>query len=442
MLRALVFIAALAFALPAFAQRGGRQGEAEVSDLLNEARQAYDNFELDAADDSLQRALAAGRRAGVRGRVMAEVHIQIGLVISIRDKDRARTTEAFREALREDPEVRLDRNVATPTLEGMFAEAMRDVGANDRAEVAPSRGGSDTLDDAITHRPVKRAPAKKNLAVEVRVTPELADRMYKAYLYFRSEKAESVQRIVMSEQGDRTYVARIPAQWVRGEQIAYYVLVEDRDGRPIASVRGPESPYKVELENFASGASLTGVEGEEPAEGDEEVDEDSTRFGRRRVFSLGLSLGTGAGVITENATPENQPTAKVSGGFAPAPFHTMIEADFWVTPRFALGGFARVQIVEFTHAEGGRLKFVLLDSGANQLTARVGGGFGKVRHLVQLGSLLDTTLEGPYFWTAGLGYAYNFSKTVALTVMPDFYHLIGDSPSFHFDLGLGVQLSF
>jgi hypothetical protein len=455
-LRTLCVVSALALVAPvtASAQRGGRGGDAEIAGLLEDARRAYDDdLDVDKAEGLLRQALDTARSSGLRGRTVAQVHLQLGLIIYTRDKDRARTVDAFKKALREDPSIRIDANAETPTLRSLFAEAERevepprsadrddrarddDLGRDDRGRGRRRDEEGASAEDGISHRPVKRVDAGESLKVEMRLSPDVADRLYSAWVYFKTDSAGQYRRIAMKSSGDDTFAIGISKNYIKGSRLSYYLVVLDRDENVIASKGDDRSPMRVQIEDYPSGDSLTGEEwgGE---------DEDAGGGGKRtQVFSLGLSLGTGAGIITENATPQNQPAAKVKGGFAPAPFHGLIEADVWVTPTFALGGFARVQIVEFTHAEGGRLKFVLMDTGDSRLVARVGGGFGKVRHLVQLGSLLDTTLEGPYFWTVGATYAYDLSKEFAFVATPDFYHLIGESPSFHFDLSVGVQLAF
>jgi len=159
-------------------------------------------------------------------------------------------------------------------------------------------------------------------------------------------------------------------------------------------------------------------------------------------LSIGLSLGTGGGIITDKAEPQNQTGFRVSPGFALAPFHTLTEIDVWATHWLGIGGYARIQIVEFAWLAGGRLKFKVLESGSSKLIARVGGGYGNVRHLVDLGELLDTTLEGPYHWTLGAEWRYSLSDLMALVVSPDFLHLIGESPSYQFDLNIGVAFQF
>ena len=204
----------------------------------------------------------------------------------------------------------------------------------------------------------------------------------------------------------------------------------------IAQVQTSQNPIMVEVEDFGSGDSLAGDE----EEGDEEENEEGD--GERKFVSVGIGIGSGVGSVTERATAQNQPSATIQPGFAPAPFHTFAELDFHVTPDFSLGAFARIQIVEFAHLEGGRLKYTFVKLDGHRVAARLGGGVGQVRHLVPLKNLRDTTLEGNAFYTLGVGYALELNRTISFVVSPDFVHLIGPSPSLHFDLNLGVALGF
>ncbi len=438
-------LASALVALPglAHAQRGGGRDEQEVERLLDEAKAAYDNLELDQADSALAQAVQLGQRAGIRGRTMAEIHIQRGIIAHVRDKDKDRAIDEFKQALIMDRTARLDSLVSTPSLEALFDTARQRVGGD-------RDGGSAGGDDAgLIHKPLKRARANEILAVQVKVAPDLRERMYRVYLYFRSQKTDAVTRIQMKDQGDSTYVARIAAKFVRGKSLGYYILAEDREGNQIAQVHGAQDPIEVPIDDFATGESLNGEEGgEDTGDSSDDSGGDDSAPRSHRVVSIGFALGTGAGRITANAQQVIQKgESKISPGFGWSPFHTLTELDFWLTPRVALGGFARIQIADFAHLEGGRVKFEAYKGGASHIMLRGGGGYGHAAHQVKLNhddgtSYLDYTLEGPFFYTLGMTWAYDFTKLFALTITPDFYHLIGPSPSQHFDVSVGGQFSF
>jgi len=159
-----------------------------------------------------------------------------------------------------------------------------------------------------------------------------------------------------------------------------------------------------------------------------------------KSMSLRLSIGTGAGLITDKAKPENQVGVEIQPGLAIAPFHTLFEMQGWLANRFSLGAYARIQLVEFAYLFGGRAQYVVAPGSGTDFSLRAGGGYGRVSHLVDLGPVMDRSLQGPFHWTAGALVTSNLSKSWAFVAGVDFIHLIGDSPSYHVDLNLGLSL--
>lgn len=436
---------ALAFSLlpaPAAAQRNAFQAEGEIARLLEDARISYDNLELEASEEALDRAIRLGRDFGIRNRTLAEVYLQRGILAHVRDKNADGAVSDFVEALTIEPSIRLDPLVSTPSLERLFSEAQavarRSGGPaprDDRAGRAPAGGSRDVI-----HDPIREARGGDPLTVVVEVSEALNPQVYRVNLFFRSARADAVQKLEMRPEGARAFVARITGRYLAGAELSYYIVVEDRDSRALASVGTAREPILVKvrgdalgnIDTIPSGDSLTGGEwGDDDSDG-----------ATRKYVSIGLSLGTGGGFITDLAQPQNQRTAEIRPGFAVSPFHALLEVDFWAVEWFAITAYLRLQIVEFAHLEGGRLKFRVLNDGPHQLLLRVGGGFGRVRHLVDLQGVLDTTLEGPYHYTLGAGYVYKINEIFGFAVTPDFLHLIGDSPSLHIDLNVGVIASF
>ncbi|MCB9528770.1 MAG: hypothetical protein R3F65_02280 [bacterium] len=436
--------AALAIPSPSFAQGRSRQAEAQVERLLREAREAYDNLELDVAEQSLDRAIRLGEDNRLATPRLAEAYIQRGILYHVRDKDTERAVADFISALQIDDRAQLDPLVSTPSLEKLFDEARASARrAPARRDDPPPRGREPVDRDPppqrgggqdLYHEPPAKAKAGESLPLSVEVDDRINRVVYRVQLVFTTARSRQAQKVEMEPQGQRSFLARIPRRFVVGTTLSYYIVAEDRQGRPVGQVGSTERPILIPIEGdvlggvdeIASGSSLDGLGG----------------GGGREYLSLTLSVGTGGGVITDRAEPQNQTGFRVSPGFALAPFHTLIELDVWATEWLAIGGYARVQIVEFAHLEGGRVKVRVLEAGASQLHARVGGGYGFVRHLVDLGELLDTTLEGPFHWTLGVSWKYAFTPLMSLVVSPDFYHLIGDSPSYHFDLNVGVSFDF
>jgi hypothetical protein len=165
------------------------------------------------------------------------------------------------------------------------------------------------------------------------------------------------------------------------------------------------------------------------------------------TFGFSLSVGTGAGWVTTFATPVERGAFDAvveQPGVSSTPFHSLAELDIWVSSSFAISAFARIQIVEFADLYGGRIKYVF-SRGQSSFRLRLGGGYGWVRHLIQLGEVYDTTLEGPGMVTLGLSWVRKINKSTNFVISPDYLQLFGAAPfgpSYHVDLSMGVEFGF
>lgn len=433
------------------------QTEQELGSLLAEANDAYDDLDLEVAEGALEHAIRIARSRGYSSRVLGEIHLLRGLIVYARDKDEKRTTEAFVLALTADRNIRLDPDTTSPRLEACFDAAMQTVNKGEVCETPQPRG---RFDEHITHRPPKRTPARRPMKVEATVTPLLKGRISTFYLYFRTEKSDGVRRVEMKEKGNNVFTATIAAKYLTGKVLRYYMLIDDREGNQIAQYQTVQAPASVDIDDLPTGGSLDAGgldddssddgEPEPPAEAasdaeDEDHDDDTDEGAddaRGGGLKLGVSFGTGAGRVTENSVPQTRKKAAVAPGLAPAPFHTLLELDYWFRPDFAAGLYARIQLVDFTHLEGVRFKYRAASSRTNHFVLRGGFGFGHISHQVPLGAYRDFTLEGPFEYTLGFSWVHDFSRTWALVIAPDFHHLFGAAPSQHMDFNVGTQISF
>ena len=291
---------------------------------------------------------------------------------------------------------------------------------------------------SLTHAAPRGARSGLALKLEVTVSESIYRDVGVVMLYFNTARTDVRQKIEMRPGRGNTFVARIPRDYMIGSQVRYYFQAEDRRDNPIASLGSASRPYLIQISGdtlgapeIASGSSLDGS-------GYERYDDDG-----RTYFTLGAQMGGGVGWVKEFAKPVTQKGARLKKpGLAPAPFHTLVSADFWVSRDFSVGGFARIQIVEFAFLGGGRFQYRMSDSGAHGTRLRVGGGVGHVRHLVKLGNRLDTTLEGIGHVSLGMTYSYDFNDTLAFTLSPDYLHMFGASPSYHLDVSFGLELNF
>src|SRR2546430_267725 len=82
----------------------------------------YLETHFDAAEKELRQALVVCGPSGCAPEVVAEIHRNLGVVYFI-GMGRAKDAKAeFAEALKADPKVALDRDLATPEVEAAFAE--------------------------------------------------------------------------------------------------------------------------------------------------------------------------------------------------------------------------------------------------------------------------------------------------------------------------------
>ena len=526
-LSALIFLFSfVAFSSPALvnAQRNAYQAEGEIRRLLDDAQRSYDNLELDQAASSLRRAVRLIERFGTDSqtgeRLAAQVYIQRGILVHVKEKDTRATVNDFTTALQYDSRAQLDSLVATPSLQRLFDQALRQVrtrrderrgsdfgraggggaaggfvpsGGRDSGRDGGRRtggdrsGGRDRYDDRgrrdeqprrnydsrdgrrggdeqyrggrdgergfdnrrrgsrrdarsaeekLNHRPPRSAKSERALPLQVTVADYLYRDVGRVFVYFRTARVRSTQKLEMLAGRGNNFETKIPASYMRGNRLIYYFQAEDRRQNVVATLGSVREPFEVSIDgdllgadSYASGDSLDGGGG--------------GRRSDRTYFSLGLSLGTGFGWVKTVAKPVTNSGARLKNpGLALAPFHSLIEADFWLSNSLSLGAFARVQIIESAYLGGARVKYLAKEDGPHQVLARVGGGVGYVRHLVRLGDRLDTTLEGMFHIALGMTYAYRISPLMSFILTPDYLQMFGESPSYHIDLNLGLSLQF
>jgi tetratricopeptide (TPR) repeat protein len=294
--------------------------------------------------------------------------------------------------------------------------------------------------EKMTHATPRGAKSGQEFSLKVSISEEIYRNVGSVFVYFNTARSDVRQKLKMLPGRGNEYETRIPRHYMVGSQIRYYFQAEDRGDRPLAALGSASQPFLLELQGdtlgatrFASGSSLDGSD-----DGDGGGDSSG-----RKYFGLTLNAGTGIGWVKLIAKPVTQLGAELKeAGFALAPFHTLVGADFWVSKNFSVGGFARIQIIEFSFLGGGRLQYVTNRSGPHEVRVRFGSGMGYVRHLVELGDRFDTTLEGVGHVSLGMTYRYKLGNTAGFVLSPDYLHMFGASPSYHFDFNLGIELLF
>ena len=294
----------------------------------------------------------------------------------------------------------------------------------------------------ISHTPPRQVAGGRPFNVRIRVSPFLRSQIFFVRLFYLSQGTSGTQRLDLRPVSEFDFEGQVPAAFVTGDRIQYFIVLYNQSESPVASYKNNRNPEVVKV---AGGRYSTLVGGGGLLGGSNQPSETS--------LTVGVLLGTGAGRITTAARFQNDRSTTIrQEGFAWSPFHVQLEADYWISSAFSFGLFSRLQIVEFAPLGGVHLKWRLIDDPEYRFELRGGGGYGKVRHLHSYTKdskkKLDTTLEGPVFYKLGIGYSYAFTQTLAFKFALDFTHLIaldvaaGDSPSLHFDANLGVEMSF
>ena len=119
-LRVLIVLSVVCLANLCYAQRSYQRAEGDVERYLEDARNAYENFELDQAESDLDRAIRLIDRFDMRTPLAADVFVQMGIVVYAKKRDSRRATDYFQRAFEADPQVELDRNSANPSMERLF----------------------------------------------------------------------------------------------------------------------------------------------------------------------------------------------------------------------------------------------------------------------------------------------------------------------------------
>jgi hypothetical protein len=504
----------LSLTASAFGQRSYRRAEGDVERLLEDARSAYENFELEQAESELQRAIALIDRFDMKTPLAADVFVQMGIIIYAKKRDGRRATSFFERAFSADSQVVLDRNSANPTMEKLFETARararrgssrrsgsssnrdrrdyeedsrrsnfrdnrgerdsrsrgrqddrrdrkdrydrRDEGSRDSwnngggsawgdsnrgnrggGEKFPSRRGGGDRGGKLTHEEMETAPSDRSLELWVSVDPDVNREIYQLFVYFRSAATTSVQKAVMRAAGATEFRVTIPRRYIVGREFVYYFVAESRSGRNVATLRSAQSPFRARLSGDVLGGASRFASGSSLGYGED------TLGGEEHKFAFSLGTGSGFGFVTRNSRPVRNASAILeTEGFAPAILHLVVETDAWVNNTLSIGVFGRIQVVEYATLFGGRLQYRTSNSSTSETRLRFGGGYGHVRHLVKIQERNDTTLDGPFCASGGFVYLRKLSDSMKFKTALDYVQLFGESPSYHFDLTLGIELGF
>jgi hypothetical protein len=212
------------------AQQEEGPNDTRAREALRGAAEAYQNLNLDAAAARVREARRRCGRNGCSRRVNAEIAVMDGVIAVGGRSNPDAGLRAFSEAVRTDPRVTIDPQLATPEINAVFSRARRQA----RGEIAQ-----------LLHEPVQeqlfRAPVP--IAIETgQVAPARVELSYRV--------GDGPWRRARMERMGRAWGGEIPCDQTRtGEYLEYYVTALDSTDMPMAEAGNDETPLRIRLVN-------------------------------------------------------------------------------------------------------------------------------------------------------------------------------------------------
>ncbi|MCC7000138.1 MAG: hypothetical protein IT370_36400 [Deltaproteobacteria bacterium] len=488
--RALIVLAMIAVPRLALAQDKVK----EIRDKNRAAMEDFDLNEFPSAKTQLEAALEMARKAKLeRHPIAAETHMFLAIVQIAGNNDELEGIVEFVKALEINSSAQVPVDYRTPEVQKVFDKAKARVGSgggtgpSDPVEPPPRKPppktGPQPLDcstagEGVTHTPVDTATAGKDLKIEVCMGAEIAPT--KVMVFYRPQGVAEFTILPMKAGEGGLWTATVKGGAVGGGYMHYYI--EARNAKDVALVRSgaKDSPHIVEV-LAADGSSVGddpggGGDDENPLSGGGGGDDDEDPGmgvkkgggGTKKGGSIFLAVGagSGAGMLTGGGlevAEDGGKAVEVNSGVAPAPFHVQVEAGYLLSPKSIFGVYGRFQVITLadtkraaTGAISGGLRFTrnLAPQDKPHLYVHVGGGFGHIRHTVDLAKPLqddpdatrDTALQGMVHLGGGAGYSLPLGSTMSFRIETNVLAGIpvGDKDAFaiNADLNLGIGVAF
>ncbi|MEO6953534.1 MAG: tetratricopeptide repeat protein [Polyangia bacterium] len=417
----LCLLALAQLAAPAYAQQ---DSEKRVRSMNKQAMNDYDSLEFTMARKTLMDAVAIIRQSGIDDTpVAAKTYLNLGIVYFAGFKDRSRGLQQFVRALRINPAIKLDPNLATPEIEEMFVDAKKQVGdtapkqPDPQAETPADNGGDDVK--GFSHTPIDEVLPDRPITIKALLGSDVgATRVY--VLYRLSGQADYVTVPMKNTAGSAEWVGVIPADAVGDRPLQYYLEARDKRGRVVIGSGSAPNPYIVTLAEVAPGARVVRDTHEQKA------DKPHAPFHHLFVFvSPGFGFGFHPGGNKTEVAYQYKPNADGSGssyqrtsvagggGIALSPFHIAVELGGNITNHFSLSVIGRFEVITGANAET-RSDGTALNGGSTKATGAVAGllraryrflegrwhpyihadiGGGEIRNALNLGSAYTSGLN-------------------------------------------------
>ena len=420
----------------------------KIAKINKKAVDEYQNLNFDESKKLLQNAIDAAGESGLENHpVNARTYVHMGVVLLAGFKQKDDAIAAFRKALKIQPDIKLDKSLATPEIQEVYDEAAAAAKSEPAAPAA----------DAIKHEPVPAGTRGASIPIRAVVDPALGAKS--VTLSFKADGAEEFSEKEMREDpaGSGTWLGEIPGAATQGSAVEYFIEASGADDKTLATKGTAEDSLSI---------TLSGGRRREPKPQPKEETGPS--------WLIGLGIGSGFGWTTGtgevNANDRVSPT-----GFAPSQLmHFAPELGYYLDPSMLLSVQLRFQLVTGAstfhspiptdcggdgictpawHAEAAlvRFSYFLAEGDFRPYVTGIAGG-GQIRHVAKFESVrtcgtgkdqpcVDTVAAGPVFVGGGGGVLYDVTPGFALTLGTN--ALVGFTTfTFHIDVNAGVALSF
>ena len=377
-------------ALVAVAPPVGAQQDAtvQVQRMNKRAMTDYDSLEFELARKTLMDAVSMLRQAGIdESPIAAKTYLNLGVVYVAGFKDRNRGMQQFVQALKINPQLKLDPAVASPELDEVFIAARKQVGGSatppPQREPATDPDGDKPEPKGLQHSPVDEARTGEPLLIKAQLGEGSgASRMF---LFYRASGQSDFTSVTMKNNGSGEWSASIPGDAIEDRPLQYYIEARDKKGRAVSNAGSAPSPYIVTISETAPGARIVHREDKQPGK---KSSSDGPAYHRLFVNVMpGFGFGVHpSGNVTEvafghtNGSASYQHAAVRDTGGAISPFHIAVELGGNITRHFSLSALGRFQVVT-----GANAQTIYPDTGANITgpTSKAGGavaGFLRARY--------------------------------------------------------------
>jgi hypothetical protein len=470
---ALVPLAAVTTSTTARAEAEDSAAVEKVTKLNKKAVDEYQNINFEESRKVLRQAIEACAQSGLENHpVTARTYVHLGIVTFLGFKQKDEAIKQFRKALEIQPDIKLDKILATPEVQEVYDEAVaQEKEASSAAGKKPPTDGSSSA--AIDHEPVTSSPQGKAIPIKASVDPSLGAK--KVVLSFSADGADDFAEREMKEDppGSNTYVSEIPESATLGGVVDYFIEALGDNDQMVGTKGSQNKTLKISMLG-PNGQPLVPAtrKGKKP-------DKKTTPEDEAPSFFLGLAFGSGTGWASGKGEVNTMDMVDPAGFAMSKAVHIAPEIGYYISPEFMVSVQFRLQLISganefystnpmecgdgkcspgtYAFASFGRATYFF---GEGDFRTYVAGtvGVGTIRHVAEFKSqencgapppgetqgnqiCMDTVPSGPIFVGGGAGIMYSLSPAFGLTLGTN--ALVGFTRfTFHVDLNAGVAFEF